>query len=131
MQTVEPNPGTRNQNRTNQLNKKLRLIAHSYQIVGDTLHIENHQGRQPKCQMYAMYSKSNAETGRHNQCEQAYHQSQRDGDDRCKSHSSQTRHHTLMHLSLIEIVEKLLPIGDQDDFRYNKCRQNGTHQEGK
>lgn len=64
---------------------------------------------------------------RGNECEQAYHQGQRNGNDGGKGHAPQTGHNAFMDLAFVGKVKKFLLVGYQDDFRNHKSRKHGTH----
>lgn len=126
VEIVEPNAGKDNQDGTNQLGEKLGLVAHADKVVGDALHVEDDQRREAERQVGTVGHVRHAGMGRHEQRKQSHHQGQRNGNDGRKGHATQTGHNALMDLALIGKVEKLLLVGNQNDFRYHKGRQHGT-----
>ena len=126
VEIVEPNAGKDNQDGTNQLGEELGLVAHANEVVGDALHVEDDQRREAERQVGAMGHIRHTGLGRDEQRKQSHHQGQRNGNDGRKGHATQTGHNALMDLTLIGKVEKLLLVGNQNDFRYHKGRQHGT-----
>ena len=127
VQVVEPYAGTDNHDGADELGEELGLVAHADEVVGHAFHIEDDQRREAEGQMGAVGHVGHAGAGRGDECEQTYHQGQRNGDDGGKGHAPQTGHNAFVDLAFVGKVKKFLLVGYQDDFRNHKSRKHGTH----